>query len=439
MPFVLALTAPMGMTGWSVAAEPSKEKGAEQRAAIEQVMRKMEAATVAGDAKGYLALVDQTDAVFFKEQGNLAKEWAKNKAATFTLAIVEKKTEEEAKPVPAPEAKPEEKAPGKPDDAKPDAKPESDKAAKDEEVVGAVIDPVFDDARAEFRMLMTWKLPDWKRERTLTLPVVFIRDAKLGWLYAGEKWDSIVAPATETFNGVRVLYEPGNTRLKKSAATVAKVMPQVRASVDGHFKLKVPGPVTVKLYQSMRHLQASIWLSYTDGLSGWNEPGESIKIMPSRRSDEQGLKGLLGHEYGHCATFTMGPHATDAAWWVLEGSAEFASAAFKPGAAKRRDERVLSWMKKDGLAEWERITAFPLPKEDDHLMANVYTQGEHMIAFIDARYGDDARIGFVRRLCEGKTTDQASRDAIGLAWSDVDAAWRQSIQQQIDTEPKDDK
>jgi hypothetical protein len=72
-------------------------------------------------------------------------------------------------------------------------------------------------------------------------------------------------------------------------------------------------------------------------------------------------------------------------------------------------------------------------------MPQVYTQGEHMIAFIDSHYGQDQRIGFVRGLCEGKTTDQAARDAIGLPWADVDAAWRLSIQQQLDTEPKDDK
>ncbi len=413
---------------------------AEHRAAIEAVMRKMEAATIAADAKTYMALVDPSDPVFFKEQSNLAKEWAKNKVESCTLTIVEAKTPAApAPPVPAsPAAEP---SAAKPGEGAAPAEP----AAKDEEVGPAVVEPVFEDARAEFRMQMTWKLPGWKRERTLTMPVVFVRDTRAaasgdgGWRFAGEKWDAVIAPATETYNGVRVLYEPGNARLKKVADQVVAVMPEVRASVDNHFKLKVPGQVTVKLYQSMRHLQASIWLSYTDGLGGWNEPGEAIKILPSTTSNTDRLKGLLAHEYGHCATFTMGPHATDAAWWALEGAAELASAPFKPGAAKRRDGRVRSWLTSGNLADWEKISPFPLPKEDERFQPQVYTQGEHVLAFMATRYGDEARIAFMRRLCEGKSTDESSRDALGLPWADVDAAWRLSIQQQIDTEPKDDK
>lgn len=425
VPFVLVLA--------SVAsAEPGH---AEQRAAIEAVMRKMEAATIAADAKAYMALVDPSDAVFFKEQSNLAKEWAKNKVESCTLTIVDAK---------APEAPAATLPSVEPGNAKPaEAAPPAEPATKDDDVGPGVVDPVFEESRAEFRMQMTWKLPAWKRERTLTMPVVFVRDTKAAgggsWLFAGEKWDAVIAPATETYNGVRVLYEPGNSRLKKVADQVITVMPEIRTSVDNHFKLKVPGQVTVKLYQSMRHLQASIWLSYTDGLGGWNEPGEAIKILPSTTSNIDRLKGLLAHEYGHCATFTMGPHATDAAWWALEGAAELASAPFKPGAAKRRDGRVRSWLKSGNLAEWEKISPFPLPKEDERFQPQVYTQGEHVLAFMATRYGDEARITFMRRLCEGKSTDESSRDALGLPWADVDAAWRLSIQQQIDTEPKDDK
>ncbi|MBY0308314.1 MAG: hypothetical protein K2Q09_06200 [Phycisphaerales bacterium] len=413
------------LTGCAVA-DPARG----DRPGVEAVMKKMEAATLAGDAKAYLALVDQADAVFYKEQSNLAKDWSKHKADVVTLAIVETRPEE--KPADA-----------KPDAAKPDAakKPEQ----KEEQVGVDSMEPRFDESRAEFRMQMTWKMPEWKRERTLTLPVVFVREAKEGqtgggeWKFAGEKWDVVTIPVTDTFNGVRICYEPGNEKLKRTAELVGQVMPAVREGVDRHFKLKVPGPVTVKLYRSMRHLQASIWLSYTDGLAGWNEPGEAIKILPGTRSSADSLKGLLGHEYGHCATFTMGPHATDAAWWVLEGAAELASAQFKKGAAERRDARVRSWFKAGELADWEKIAPFPLPKEDEHLTPQVYTQGEHMLAFIGTRYGDDQRIAFVRGVCEGKSLDKSSRDAVGLPWADVDAAWRQSIQQQMDTVPRDDK
>jgi hypothetical protein len=440
VPIVFFLAAP-------ALAEPST---AERRAAIEAVMRKMEAATIAADAKAYVALLDPTDDVFFTEQSNLAKDWSRIKPESFALSIVDKK-ELPGKAVP--EA-PAEKAPA--DKAPADKTPEADKPAPAGDApaapkkparpdrswvdVGSPIEPLFDESRAEFRMQMTWKMTGWEKTRTLTMPVVFTRDAKSGaWRFAGEKWEGVTAPAAGQFNGVRVLFEPGNKKHKEIADAIVAGMPEVRSTVDTHFKMHTPGEVTIKLYQSMQHLQASIWLSYTDSLGGWNEPKESMKILAGGRSGYDAMKKTIAHEYGHCVTFHMGPKATDAPWWVLEGAADFSAAPYRSNAAARRDRTVTNWAKKNELADWDKIEKFPIPEEFKHFMANVYTQGEHMMAFIDSRYGAEGRIAFLRSLFSGKTTDQASREALGVPFTDVDAAWRLAIRQQIGTEPKDDK
>jgi len=439
---------------WTVAAalgEPGPA-AAERRAAIEAVMRKMEAATVAADTAAYTALIDPTDSEFYHEQVALAKDWTRLKPVSFSLSIVDGKELPAAVPAPAaaPAEKPAEAPAPTPAEVEKDApKEKSDKpeqrspaarsrAQRPQSVdVGPAFEPAFDESRAEFRMKTVWKMDGWEQPRTLSVPVVFLRDAQLGWRYAGEKWDTVVAPAAGAFHGVRVLYEPGNTRHKEIAEKIAAGMPEVRSVVDTHFKMNTPGVVTIKLYQSMLHLQASVWLGYTDSLGGWNEPRESMKILA--RSSYDGMKKTIAHEYGHCVTFHMGDKATDAPWWVLEGSADLAAATYRGSAARARDNAVRGWASKNELAPWDKIEKFPLPDEYRRFMGHVYTQGEHMMAFIDARYGTDARIAFLRSLFTGKTTDQASREGLGMPWSDVDAAWRHSVEQQLTTEPKDDK
>lgn len=431
VPFVLLLAG-------VAAGEPGVTR-ADQRAAIEAVMRKMEAATLAGDAKAYTALLDPADDVFFTEQANLAKDLARVPAESIVLSIVDTKGLPGAAPA-QPAGEPPEHEPAAPTDKPvPPAERRAPRTDREWVDVGAPIDAVFDDDRAEFRMQMTWKMKGWTRARTLTMPVVFTRDARAGgaWRYAGEKWEGVVVPASGTFNGVRVLFEPGNSRHKELAGAIAAGMPEIRSTVDVHFNMDTPGPVTIKLYQSMQHLQASIWLSYTDSLGGWNEPKESMKILA--RSNYDALKKTIAHEYGHCVTFHMGAKATDAPWWVLEGSADFAAAPYRRNPARSRDAAVRNWAKRDGLADWDKIEAFPIPDEFKKFMSNVYTQGEHMMAFIDLRYGTDARIAFLRVLFQGKTADEASREGLGLPFADVDIAWRQSVHMQIGTEPKDDK
>ncbi|HYD00286.1 MAG TPA: hypothetical protein VEB22_03600 [Phycisphaerales bacterium] len=433
---------------WTVAAavgEPGPA-AAERRAAIEAVMRRMEAATVAADAKAYIALVDPGDSEFLHEQIALTGDWSRLKPASIALSIVDGKELPAAASAPAaaPAAEAPPSAPGatdgtgKEEPVKPAQAPAGRRAPRTESVdVGPAIEPSFEDSRAEFRMKTVWKMEGWERPRTLSVPVVFVRDAEKGWRYAGEKWDTVAAPASGAFRGVRVLYEPENTRHKEIAEKIVAGMPEVRSVVDAHFKMNTPGVVTIKLYQSMLHLQASIWLGYTDSLGGWNEPRESMKVLA--RSSYDGMKKTIAHEYGHCVTFHMGDKATDAPWWVLEGSADLAAATYRGSAARSRDNAVRGWARKNELAPWDKIEKFPLPDEYRKFMGHVYTQGEHMMAFIDARYGAEARIAFLRSLFAGKTTDQAAREGLGMPWSDVDAAWRHSVEQQLTTEPKDDK
>lgn len=368
----VALRAPIAGLLLSLAGPPEARA---DRAAVEAALAGMTRAVLAADRDAYLAHVSNEDPVFFKEQFNWARDLGRVPAAEFSLSV---------------------------DDAAP---------------------AQFEDHAATFTLVTKWRMKGWdeKSSRTLTFPAGFARVGDK-WLYRGERWDVIEG------EGVKVLFAPAvgdaSNPLAQVAQRVVNVMPAVRAHVEEGYQTKGPAVQEVKLYADMKHLQASIYLSYTDGLGGWNEPEESIKILAGEGQSEAGLKVLLGHEFGHVATFTYGAHASDMPWWVLEGAAELAAEQFS-ASRTRTDRTVRAWAKAGSLAKWEDMADFH--KTEPRWMGHVYTQGHHMLGFVSDQFGRERRNAWLRLLAQGKDLDAASLGALGQPFAEVDSAWRASL------------
>lgn len=368
------------------ARQASAADPAEVRGQIELTLRAMEQAVLEADQPGYLALCDLSDPVFAQEHTMWAADLGRNRPLKFTLALKDENFE-----------------------------------------VG--------DGAAEGDMVMTWTMSAVKnenhlkpsaeqlakpgKERTLTTRCRFTAKADR-WLYAGEVWN------VATGDGVRVLYANG---LEKPARGVVEVMPEVKAHVHEGFELEhseLPKHTqTVKLYRSMLHLQESIYLSYDDGIGGWNEPGESIKILVTRPDREgKSFKPVLAHEYGHCATFFLGPKASAMPWWALEGVADLSAETFSNSRAGT-DKRVRGWARKGELRRWEQLADFR--GEAQEHQGFVYTQGHHMVGYISDRFGRTKRTQWLREMANGKSLEEASTAALGMSWEQVDNDWRASL------------
>jgi len=323
---------------------------------------------LAGDKPGYLACVDDADPVFRKEQENWAADFDHHRIESFAV-----------------EWAAESQAPGA------------------EEVDG--------------QFTMKWRVgEEGRRERTVQFPARFVRRDG-AWRFGGEKWNEIDAP------GMRICFAKG---LDEVAGRVAEVLPEVRAHVHEGFELEMKRELVVKLYSSMAHLQQSIYLSYDDGLSGWNEPHESVKILPGRRGSARALRPLLAHEYGHVCTFELGPRANDMAWWILEGVAELSAEAYE---GRGFDRMVRRWASSDTLADWSRLADFRTCAPEDQ--AYVYNQGHQMLAYISERFGRGARNEWMREMANGATLDDATVKALGVPFDTLDQDWRRSIKEQI--------
>lgn len=386
---------------------------AADRAEIEQLLEDMERAVLAGDPAAYLDLVVPADGpdgdpVFRKEQENWAADLTGEHGgppAEFDLRI-------------------------------------GDGSAAE-----------FWPMRAEVELVMTWRMKSMDapgagrlaRQRTISFPAVF-KNVEGRWLFAGENWivfrgDGVVVRTVGGF--------------EETARTVVEVWPEVRAHVEEGFGIAAPGlgVQEVKIYGDMRHLQGSIYLSYMDGLAGWNEPGESIKILGSvgggsgrRRGGEADREGegdsggaggrakrggaalqtLLAHEYGHVATYAMGEHATNMPWWVLEGVAELSSEKFNPRLGPATDNLVRRWAASGTLAPWDQITDFRTVP--GRYSGHVYRQGQHMVAYVSQRYGRDGRNRWLREMAGGASLDEATRSALGIPFEDLDSAWRTDLE-----------
>lgn len=404
---------------------------AKVRAAVESVLAEMERAVLAGDAEGYLKHVATDDAVFLQEQRMWAADLKRHVPESFDLRIID-----------------------------PAERAANEKAGRDgaeeEKAVEAEAEDGADDRlheftadRAMFELAMKWKMTVPRAEgeageprvidREVSYPVVFEYmpvDGQGKWLFKGERWVEVRADAAPD-NADQVRAHRGEnialcfSGYEEVSKRIVAMLPEIRAHVDGLFEQDVPHEQAVKIYPTMRHLQASIYLSYWDGLSGWNEPKESIKLLVRPDSPRNSLQRLLAHEYGHVVTFEMGPKATDIAWWVLEGVAELAAEQYTRNSAERADRTVRSWAADGKLADFDKISDFRNTHKD--VMRNVYTQGQHMSGYIARRFGQSKLNNWLRAMANGAGIEEAATKELGVAggFAEIDRDWRSDVMSRV--------
>ncbi len=280
---------------------------------------------------------------------------------------------------------------------------------------GSIIAPV----------VYTWQVPSEDKPRRYDMPARFapIGTPQGQWHFIGRAWDIAI---TDT-PGVRIY---GDEEHADIANMARERVPVLRDAIAKDMGIDPNGgdlhEVVVKIYPKMRELQASIYPSYTAGISGWNEPGESIKILGRDKMKQDRLDPLLAHEIGHAVSFEYGPQINLAPWWTLEGIAEVAAGLFRD-SWERKNQRIAQLAQTDNLRDWNLLADFK-GEAINHGM-HVYLQGWSMIDYIDRSFGKDARNAWFIQLGHGDTLDQASREVLGLPFDQLDAQWRASLQE----------
>jgi hypothetical protein len=66
-------------------------------------------------------------------------------------------------------------------------------------------------------------------------------------------------------------------------------------------------------------------------------------------------------------------------------------------------------------------------KTEKKWMTHVYKQGHHMHGYISEKWGRAGRNSWLRAMANGKTIDEATKEVMGMPFSDLDAQWRASL------------
>lgn len=345
-------------------------------AGIARAVGAMETAVRRADSGAYMALVDAADSVFAEEQRKWARDLRVRPVETITLTLSDT-------PVPRED--------------------------------GSWVVPLS----------LAWRLPGESADRAVAYDAVF-RPVGLpdgAWVFSGRVWEAFHG------DGVRVLVQGGDADAAEMAGYLVGRVGELLDSVESELEQVLSVEPTIKIYPDMKSLQASIALSYTDSLGGWNEPGESVKLLGRRGMAGPRLDATVAHEIGHAVSFEYGRAIVNAPWWSLEGIAEVAADPFRlrPNAGA-----VV------GLARAGRLMPFASLADFRGEAMNhgrqVYVQGRSMLAYIGERFGRTARNDWLRAMGEGSSLDDASASVLGVSFASLESDWRAMVEAQAAAE-----
>jgi len=354
---------------------------------VHEVVDAMQAAIVKGDTGAYMALVDPADPTFATEQRAWIGDMATHPVEDVELQI-------------------------------------------------AWNEPVRlqDDGSAIAPIEINWHVEGEELDRHFDYEALFnpIASSNGQWVFGGRAWEINLLDTP----GVRVYSDAVHEDLAHLAQERVPVLRDAIAKdMSQDAFLSNPKEIVVKIYPDMASLQASIYMSYTDSLSGWNEPGESIKILGRKRFTQKRIDPLLAHEIGHAVSFEFGPKINNAPWWTLEGIAEEAAGLFRDSFVSKT-KRISKLAKKDDLRAWPLLADFR-GEANNHAMY-VYLQGWSMVDYITRTFGRDKRNAWFTGLGHGDSLDQASTSELGIGFDALDQQWRTWLDEwQLPAEPDD--
>lgn len=350
---------------------------------VAESIHAMESAIIAGDLGAYMAQIDPEDVYFVHEQRAWVNDLARNPVSEFQIEPLE------------------------------------------DLIVGIT------GRAAMMKVRMHWTLSADEIERSIEMNAIFypMGDEPDGpWRFAGRGWEIQLDDETN----IRVRADRKHQEL---ASNVMMIAPEIAAQIEKDLDRTLSTPLSVKIYSTMQALQFSIAPGYLDPLSGWNEPGESIKILGRDSMSADRVSTLLAHEIGHAVSFEFGKDIIDAPWWSLEGIAELMTDRYRSTPPEDRIIGIAKQVARGDRRSWDQLSDFK-GEALNHTMY-VYSQGWSMVRYITERYGSAARNEWFDAMGRGMDVHEATQLVFNISFADLERAWEQEmirIAEQADAE-----
>lgn len=267
-----------------------------------------------------------------------------------------------------------------------------------------------DEATADLNM--QWSALGADRQqfsRGADFPVRFTRGADGAWRYAGELW---VTTETEHF----IVYAaPG---LEETVALILPDLPDIYTQVTAALNHAPAERMAIKLYDNPWAMIGTIRFSLSSAISGWNEPGEALKL-----DAEQGPPTIstIAHEFAHYLLFDLaGTTRGNYPWWVSEGVSQYMGSLFWTGSQRNSYLNSVRTLQEDpGLVNWEDISDFERTPES--LWPFAYRQGYAFVRYVSETYGDEARNAWLRGMAGELELAAATETAFDVSFEQASA------------------
>ncbi len=296
-----------------------------------------------------------------------------------------------------------------------------------------------DDTEFIARIEVRWTLKGDGVDRSIQYDALFraVSRADGDWRYAGRKWDERMAISVShgPFYRAQVFY--GSDDLGFASGVISNIR-KIQQQIERELDLKLSRPLIVKTYPDMASLQYSIALGYLNPISGWNEPGESIKLLALKDVPRERVSSLLAHEIGHAVSFEFGDQILNAPWWSLEGIAELVSDPYRSSSIDSRHLSIAKQVKQGDRRTWDQLSDFK-GQALNHA-TYVYPQGWSMVRYITQRFGKKARNKWFAEMGKGASVEEATLKVLRVSFEDLDMEWEAemiSIAQQAGAESAD--
>ena len=328
---------------------------------INTLLDRMEQAVLDGDSTAYLANVDLSDPIFAREHINWAEDWAEGNYLT------------------------------------------------DFELEAENIYTVNGYTVADLTMRWESTLEE-NPGMTARFAVQFIVDTEMGIaLYGGEYWEST---PSEHFV---ILSAPGQ---QTAADALLPELPDIYDSVTTAYGYEPNTQMQIKIYATRQALVATTLLSLPE-IAGWNEPGESLKIIDAG-PESDGI--IVAHEFTHFLTFNQADDTHgNIPWWASEGIADYMAQNYiNDGEQTFADITVGSIQQlaeRGSLVVWEEISIF----EDTpvQLWRYVYPQGYTFMHFLTEVHSAEARNAWLHNLAHDMTIDDATQSVFETTFAEL--------------------
>ena len=186
-------------------------------------------------------------------------------------------------------------------------------------------------------------------------------------------------------------------------------------------------PIEIKLYDQPDLFRFSIYMSMPF-ITGWNEPGEAIKLNIAGRDAllRGGAGRVIAHELTHAAIFAKGvEHGA-----IHEGIAEYEAVRFDEqyGYTKVRKYRrqVYDLVRSKRMLTMEDLQEWRELEQPDDLDL-FYSVGWDFVECFRRRFTRETFLEWLHLLGTGASFEDAFVGATGVSFQQFDAEWRESV------------